>query len=544
MPKPKKPRAPGPEAAKPRTAEKWIRTDSDRAALKAGCYFDQHAADHVCYFFENFLTHSKGQFGATRFFLEPWQRDFLSRVFGWKRADGTRRFREVFLEVPKKNGKSTLLAGICLFALFDEMGAEVYTGAVDRSQASIILDECGNMAEASPSLARHLQVVRSKKSIFFHATRSKLVAMSADAPSKDGVSSSLTVLDEVHRFRDDSLYEVMKYAGAARSQPLLISITTAGYDRKSLCYRLHCRARAVIDGSKVDMEFLGVIYAAEEGDDPDDPRTWRKANPSMGAVLKEEDFRQVHAEAKEIPRLWNLFLRLRLNIWTEAEKRWLDVKRWDALARKIPWRTLKGRKCYVGMDLGDTKDLTCLCLVFPFEDGTYVFIPFFFVPRETLDERERIDKVRYREWGKSGHLIVTGGNATDHEAIRVHLNKLAEVFQVKKLAVDPWNVRHIANLLTQDGFDVVAIRQQYASMSPGCKELERLLLLGKIAHNGNPCLSWNVANCAVDEDANGNIKPNKKRSTERIDGVVAMVMALHVATTEEPPPPSPSVSFL
>ena len=547
MPRAKKPRVDRRGDPTPRTPLKWIRTASDRAAVEAGCYFDQDAADHVCFFFETFLTHSKGAFGSRPFLLESWQRDYLSQLFGWKRADGTRRFRESYLEVPKKNGKSTLLSGICLFGLFDEMGAEVYTGAVDRSQASIILDECGNMAEASPDLAEVLQVVRSKKSIFFHGTRSKLVAMSADAPSKDGVNSSTTVLDEVHRFKDSALYDVMKFAGAARSQPLLISITTAGHDRHSLCYRLHQRAKAVLDGSKVDIGFLPVIYAADPADDPHDVKTWIKANPSMGAVLKLEDFREAYEEAKQIPRLWNLFLRLRLNIWTEAETRWLDPQKWAALGEKISRASLKGRKCFVGLDLSSTRDLTCLCFVFPFPlvgEWSYRVIPFFFVPRETLDERERNDKVPYRDWAGSKHLIVTPGSSTDYTAIRKLLNDFRAEFEIVKVGIDPWNAQQLNNDLVEDGFDVVGIRQQYAQLSPGSKELERLILRDKIRHNGNPAMNWCIANCAVKEDSRGNIMPCKKKSTERIDGVVALVNGLYLASAEPPPPEKPGASFL
>lgn len=462
------------------------------------------------------------------------------------RADSTRRFRECFLEIPKKNGKSTLLSGICLFALFDEMGAEVYTGAVDRKQASIVLDEAANMAESSPALARHLDVVRSKKSIFFHASRSKLVAMSADAPSGDGVSSSLTCLDEVHRFKNDALYEVMLHAGIARSEPLLISITTAGHDRNSLCYRLHSKAAAVIAGTDLDVEFLGVIYAAGPDDDPDCEETWKRANPSMGAVLKLEDFKKAHSDAKKIPRLWDLFLRLRLNVWTEAETVWLDKALWDELGGPIPRSDLKGRECYATLDLSSTRDLTCLFLTFPFEDGKgwkYKVIPFFFMPIHSIDDREERDKVPYREWVRARHMIPTPGKATDFGTIRTLLGKLREEFKIVKVGVDPWNARQLNSELLDDGFDVVGIRQQYAQLSPGSKELERLILNEGIEHNGNPVMSMCVGNCAVREDSQGNIMPCKVKSTRRIDGVVALVMGIYLASADRPPE-APSIGFL
>ena len=536
------------QAPKPkrRREELWpIKLPSDAQCLEEGCYFDPIAAERVITFIESFCKHSAGRFAGQPFLLEPWQKDFLRTLYGWKRADGTRRFREAYLEVPKKNGKSTLLSGMALFALFEEPGAEVYIGAVDRSQASIIFDECARMVRASPALARHLVVIDSKKRIIFPARNAKLVAMSADAPNKDGVNASMVILDELHRFTSPALYDVMKFAGAARDQPLFVSITTAGHDRKTICYEQHERALSAIAGTAEggDPEFLPVIYAADPDDDLDDPKVWRKANPSMGQVLKEEDFRKAHKEAKLLPRLWAAFLRLRLNIWTEQVTRWIPLELWDALADDSSKWDVDGAECYVALDLSSTTDLTALATLFPLEGHDYLSKTYYFIPSETAEKRSRHDKVPYPLWIKQGHMIATEGNATDHDAIRLFLNELSEKHTILKVGIDPWNAQQLANQLMQDGFDVVFIRQGYGSMSGPSKDYERMILAESLHHDGNPVSRWCVGNVSLEQDPAGNIKPSKKRSPERIDGAVAQVMTVALAQAD-PGYQAPSITVL
>lgn len=513
---------------RPKVDPRWIRNASDRSAIKAGCWFDDEAAERVCGFFEKFLCHSKGRYRKKPFRLEAWQRDFLSRLFGWKNADGFRRFREAYLEIPKKNGKSTLLSGLCLLGLFEEPGAEVYVGAVDRSQASIIFDESSRMTRSSPSLAKHLRIIPSKKRITYPANDAKFEAMSADAPSKDGVDASLCVLDETHRHRTDALYEVMQYAGAARDQPLLINITTAGIANKhALWHRLHDQAVAIEKGSTDDLTFLGVIYAADpERDDLDDPATWRKCNPSMGGgVIKEADFAKDYAKAKRLPRTLANFLRLRMNVAQEQAIRWLPVSKWDALADPIDLEELRGETCYGALDLSSVKDLSALTLAFPRDEGIR-FVNFIFVPEETVIERGELDQVPYPAWADAGHLILTPGNSTDHAAIREKVKELAGMFDLVLFGGDPWGIDQLLGQIADDGTPVRKIRQGYASLSAPCKELERIILSGQMRHDGNPCVRWAVGNVAVEQDAAGNIKPSKAKSTERIDPVCSTVMAL------------------
>lgn len=497
----------------------------DRKALRLGYYFDKQAADRVCAFIENFCRHSSGRFAGQPFLLARWQRDFLRNLYGWKRPDGTRRFRETYVEIPKKNGKSTTLAAIALYGLAEEPGAEVYPGAVDREQAGIIFNECARMVRASPALSEIFEVIDSRKRIVFRARNAFLQAMSADVPSKDGINASMTILDELHRFASPAMYDVMKYAGAARSEPILAIITTAGHDRHSICYELHTRARAILDGTVEDLEFLPLIYAADEADDPDDPATWRKANPALGSVLKVEDFRKAHAEAKLLPRLWALFLRLRLCIWTEQVTRWLRLDLWDAGKSDDPF-PFAGKTCYAALDISSVADLTSLHLLFVEGDDVRA-IPYFFVPEDTAARRAEVDKVPYPDWIADGHAIGTPGNSTDHRAIRKLLNDLVEQgLTIAKVGIDPWNAAQLANDLVEDGFDVEFMRQGYATLTAPSKELERRLLAGTIRHDGNPVQRWCVANVATETDSAGNIKPSKKKSAERIDGVVSLVMAL------------------
>jgi phage terminase large subunit-like protein len=513
-------------AAVKKLTKSWVRIPSDLVAIEQGCYFDQDEADRVCGFIETFIHPSKGDWAAKPMQLQPWQRDYLSRLYGWKRPDGYRRFRETYLEIPKKQGKSTMFSAIGLLAIFEEPGAEVFVGAVNKKQAGIIFDECCAMVRSSPDLSRHLKVSAYNKTITFPKMNSKLVAMSADVEGQDGANATHVLLDETHRFKNRKLYDVMKYAGRARRQPLLINITTAGVDRNSLCWSLHKRATDILEGTVVDdIRFLPVIFAADpDKDDLDDPKVWRKANPSMGTLFSEAEFGEEYKEAKRLPGQLNNFLRLSFNIWTAQVTRWLDLALWDA--GRVDPRPFAGRSCYAALDLSSVADLTSLSLVFDEGDDLEV-ASFFFVPEETAARRAEVDGVPYDQWIDRGHIIGTPGNSCDYEAIRKTLIDLADGgLVIKKVGLDPWNARQLANQLMDDGFDVVEVRQGYATLTGPSKELERRLLNGTIKHGENPVMRWCVGNVATETDAAGNIKPSKKKSTERIDGVASMVTGI------------------
>jgi phage terminase large subunit-like protein len=509
----------------------WIRTPVDERAVAEGCWFDLAAAERVRTFFRRFLRHSKGQWAGEPFELLDWQwEDVIAPLFGWKRGDGTRRFRRGYIAVPKKNGKSTAFSGLSLYLLCadNEPGAEVYSAAVDRDQASIVYNEAANMVDASPHLASRLKVVRSTKRIVFHRNRSVYKALSADVPAKEGLNAHAVLIDELHAQKTRELWDTLRYAGASRRQPLHLSITTAGYDRHSICWEQHVYAEKVLEGIIEDTSFFAYISAAAEDDDWTDPEVWKEANPSFGITISAEQFAEDCREAQESPAKENSFRRYRLNQWTEQDVRWLSMAKWDACS--APPGDLEGRDCYAGLDLGTTTDLSALVLVFPEEDDRYSVLPFFWVPAEGARQRERRDRVPYLQWIREGYIEATEGDVVDFDVIRKRINELAERYDIREIAVDRWNAVQLATQLDGDGFEIVAFGQGYASMNWPTKKLEELVLGGKLAHGGHPVLRWMASNVAIQQDAADNWKPSKKKSSDRIDGIVALIMAVDRAS--------------
>jgi phage terminase large subunit-like protein len=505
----------------------WIRGPADELAVAQGCTFDRAAGGYVIEFIEGFCRQSKGEWAGRPLKLLDWQTDFILRLYGWRRPDGTRRYRTFYVEVAKKNGKSTLVSGLVLYHLIadGEPGAEVYVGAYDRSQASIIFDEAARMIGASPALSKILDVVASAKRIVHPASHSKALALSADVPSKDGVSASFTVFDELHRQRTSALWDIFRYAGAARRQPLMGAITTAGVDRQSICYRQRDYSQKVNAGLIEDISHLGVIYAADPADPIDSPETWAKANPSLGVTIKPDDFAREVQEALESPTQLNNFLRLRLDIWTNAVERFLPADRWDACGLgPVDPEELKGRECYAGLDLASTIDIAALALVFRMDDGTLKVLMFFWVPGDNAERREEKDRVPYVTWARQGLVKMTEGAAIDYDAIRSDITALDAIYPIRKLLADPWNATQLLTQLgEQDGIEVETIRQGFASLSAPTKELERLVISGEIHHGDNPVLNWMCSNAMAARDASGNVKLDKGKSTEKIDGLAALI---------------------
>lgn len=521
--------------------ERWFRSPADHVAVQRGYYFDQDAADHVCEFFEQFLFIAPGK----PFILEEWERDFLSRLFGWKRPDGTRRYTEAYLEICKKNGKSTLMGGLCVYGMIDEPMAGVYQGALDREQGKIVFREAARMVEMSPPLKQRFKASEHYGTVVWKEGHARLVCLSADVPSKDGINASLTVFDELHRFgRDDRMYRILEHAGAARRQPLRVNITTAGNDKESLCWKIREQAVRILKGATDDLHFLGVIYGADDGDDLDDPAVWRRVNPSMGSIINEERFAEELAKAKRSPAAWNSFKRLRLGLWTAAESEWIPLEDWDACAEpagvtiiegRSYWnpRWWVGRDCCIGVDLSSVRDLTSLTLATM--DGPILqWHSIYFAPERTARERADRDGVPYPEWIRDGWIVGTDGNTTDYQAIRKYINDLRDLgINVKVIGFDPWNARSLELDLMRDRFDVVEIRQIIGNLTTPTKELERRILDRQIAHDGSPVTRWCVENCSTVEDAQGNIMPSKKKSTGRIDGVASGVMAVGLLTCRQ-----------
>jgi len=477
-------------------------------------------------FFHDFLTHTKGELGNTPFFLEPWQRDYIGKLFGTVDATGHRTYRTSLLAIARKNGKSSLCAGIALKLLLEpEPGSEIYCCAADRSQASLVFEMAKVCVEQSPVLSKMLKVYRN--SIVREETHSSLKALSSEAFTKHGLSAHGIIFDELHAQPDRELWDVMTTSTGARRQPLCVALTTAGYDRKSICWDIWRYAIAVRDGAISDPTFLPAIYAADPEDDWTSEKVWHKANPNLGISVKLDDLRVRCKRAQDMPSEQNTFLRLHLNMWTEQDTRWLRMDHWAQGNGSCPI-DLTGRECFGGLDLASTFDTTALVLLFPLDDGTYWVQPHFWIPEENARDREKRDRVPYMQWHKEGLLHTTHGNVTDFDTVRADIVNLCKKYNVRQIAIDRWNAHQLTQQLQGEGVNVVGFGQSFASMSSPAKQLEALCVGGKLLHGGHKVLAWQASNVAVTHDHAENIKPSKSKSTERIDGIVSLVMAIGI----------------
>jgi phage terminase large subunit-like protein len=512
----------------------WIRDASDTVAVARGCTFDEAAGQFACDFVEAFCRQSKGRWRGQAIELLPWQRDLIMRAFGWKAADGTRRFRRVYVEVPKKNGKSTLVSALVLLLLLadGEPAPEVYLNAVDREQAAIVFDEAARMVAASPELAARLDVIPSKGVILDPANDGKLKKNSADAPSKDGVNASAWIFDELHRLKSREMYDIFRYAGASRDQPLEIVITTAGEDTTGVWHELREYSDQVAAGTVEDTTHLGVVFRADrEKDDLDDPAVWRRVNPSMGVTIQEEDFAREYAEAKAIPSNLGNFLRLRLGVVSSGDSKFCAPEAWAACAG-VP-DLAESRECYLGLDMSSKVDLTALVAAFPDPEGRgFDLAAWFWTPADGLALREKRDGAAYRVWAAAGVLTVCDGGEIDYAAVKARILECSRTWRVKCLGGDPWNVAQLLQELQEaEGMHVMAVRQGFASLSTPTKTLEGLIAGRRLRHGGNPLLAWCLLNAVAQKDENSNIRLSKKKSGRRIDGASALVNAIAVAAT-------------
>lgn len=521
---------------------KWVQLACRRhmadleTGQERGLWFDPDAAEKAIAFF-GFLKHYKGEWAGSVMRLEPWQQFLISAIFGWKRDDGLRRFRTAYLEVPRKNGKTLLAAGVGLYLLDadEEPGAEVYAVATKKDQARIAHSDATQMVKASPFLRRRIGTY--KDSLHVEQTVSKFIPLGRDSDSLDGLNAHGTLADEVHAWRNRDLWDVMETASGSRRQPLMFAITTAGFDRQSLCWEQHDYTTRVLDGAVEDDSWFGMIYSVdldeESGESVDDvweESTWRKANPNYGVSVKPDDIRRLAEKAKEMPSAVNAFLRLRLDIWTQASTRWMNFEKWQACGGAVSEDGLRGRRCYGGLDLSTTTDIAAFVLVFSpiMPEDPYQVLCRFWVPEEAMRERVRRDKVPYDAWVRQGYLQATPGNVIDYDYILDAIDEDAQRYDIKEIAFDRWGATRITQQLQEMGGDdfMIQFGQGYASMSAPMKELEKLVLGAKLAHGGHPVLSWMAGNVVATRDAADNIKPDKAKSSEKIDGIVALIMAL------------------
>ncbi len=504
----------------------------DPWATAGACTFHPQLACNICDFFEEVLTHVKGEWAGKPIILEDWQRAVLGMLFGWLRKDGTRRYRKMLFYVPRKNAKTTIGAGIGLYLLMcdDENGADIYSAAADEKQAALCFDTAKGMLLGNAELSQRGRPYR--RSILYEETAGGYHVLSSKASTKHGLNPHGILVDELHAQKDNELVDTLTTAVGARRQPLTLYMTTADFGRPSICNETYHYACQVRDRVVDDPEFLPVIYEATRDDDWTKEATWRKANPNLGVSVKLDFMIQQCKEAQEKPSYENTFKRLHLNIITEQANRWLQLHRWDKCAGPLTPQQLEeslvGQECFGGLDLASTTDLAAFAMVFPpaGERTTWAVVLRVWAPKENAIMRERKDRVPYLTWSKQGFLKLTDGDVIDYDVIRRDVVELGTRFNITEIAIDRWASAQITNQLGGDGYEMVPFGMGFGSLSAPTKELETLVLGEGLTHGGHPLLRWCASNVATVTDDIGNMKPSKKHSTEKIDPVVATIMAL------------------
>ena len=497
-------------------------------------------ADRVVNFISN-LKHSTGEWAGKPFTLLPWQEKIIRKLYGTLNPDGTRQYRNFWLEVGRKNGKTELGAGgiaLPLLYLDDELGAQIYSAANDKDQGALMFNAATPMVEQAPSLLKRSRIYEPQKRIVYPAQRSFYKVISAEAYTKDGLNPHGVAYDELHAAPNRELFDVLTSTFGARRQPIMAVFTTAGYDRNSICWEQHDYTCKVRDGIIDDPTTLPVIYSTPEDADWTDEDNWKLANPSLGYFRSLEEMRSLCKKAQETPAREMTFRRLYLNQWVNSAARWLPMDAWDECSAEVDTEHLKGRECFAGLDLASTTDMAALNLLFPMGDGRYQTLPFGWIPEATARERERKERVPYSEWARQGLVKLTPGNVIDYDFIRQDCKNLAQLYNVKEWAYDRWNADMLVQEMQKDGAVMVPVGMGYVSMNAPTKELMTLVLSKKIDHGGHPVLRTHADNLVVETDPAGNLKPTKAKATQKIDMMVAFILALSRAMLQKEDGPS------
>jgi phage terminase large subunit-like protein len=524
-------------------------------------WYDERAAQKAAEFFPRHLRLTTGEWANKPFNLQPWQEhDIVRPLFGWKREDGTRRYRRCFVWVARKNGKTELAAGIALLMLLGdaEPAGEVYSIASEGDQARIVFEKAAMMVAYSGTLSGRIECL--KHSIYVPSLNASFKALSGKPQGKHGLNMSGLIGDEVHEWKSGDLYTFIHDSCGTRRQPLEMMISTAGV-KGTHGEEVWKECEAILAGDVEDDETLVVTYAASAEDDWKQESTWRKANPNYGETVKEDSFLADFNRARQTPRLENDFKRYRLNMWTEQMVRWLPIDAvddagkafgWDHCTGPVDWKAMEarlaGKRCYIGVDLSAVQDLSAELLWFPVQGGldTPAVLARFWKPKDLLKEHGRRDRLPYEQWVRDGALLTTEGNVIDHEAIRLQIVRDAETFKIAHMgepasaeeggiAIDRFDATETLVKLLGEGLPVVKFGQGFVSMSGPAKELERLVLANGFHHGGHPVLARHARAVAIQTDPAGNIKPAKDKSSQRIDGIVALCMALGIAAKDAGP---------
>lgn len=506
----------------------------DKALLAKGYWFDADEADRVCMFFETLLVHVDGEWRGKPIVLADWQRRLLRRAYGWRRPDGTRRYRKVHIWIPKKNGKSFLVAGCCLYGLCmdNEPSAKIYCVANEKEQAGEIFNVAKLMVEMSPVLSESLVVYTN--SIFYPELGSVIKVMSSKASSKHGANLHMVAYDEIHAANSRELYDVLTIgSGAARRQPLELICSTAGENLASIGFELWDLGKKLVDGVIENPEHLVVMFAADPDDDPFNPATWAKANPTYPASPKHAALETAFQEAKLYPSKLPRTLQLHLNVWTQATAAAIKLPAWKRCMRRflvpsgsllVPER-LEGRRCWGGLDLSSVNDLTAFALIFPWEEGEGVEVmEWYWIPEDNVVELSREHHADYERWIRQGWLFKTPGNVVDYTAIEEFIVRVSEVVNLQDIGFDPRNAQDLVQRLQDNrGITMVRIEQGYKNLSPATKTLERLYRSSRLLHRGNPVTTWQASHMVWKTNPSGDQMPDKKKSRQKIDGFAAIV---------------------
>ena len=518
------------EGTKP--AAHWLKQACKRAiddkttAEARGYYYDANAADKVIKFF-SFLKHLKGPLAGKTFELADWQLFIIGQIYGWKRtADNQRRFRTVYIEVPRKSGKSTLCSGLALYHLIadGESAAEVYAAAVTRDQARIVFGDAQVMVKRNETLSKHLKPHRSV--ILHDNSGSKFEPLSSDAGSLEGRNPSFSIVDEMHVHKSPEIWDVLNIASGARAQPIIFAITTAGTNQEGICYEIRDYVTKILDRQVEDDTFFSAIWTIDEGDDWRTVEAWQKANPNYGVSVFPDDLERLAKQAMESPSGETNFRTKRLNTWMNSSQAWIGSHDWQKNTKeRPPIESWKGQPCYVGLDLASVSDFASMCVLFQKDGVIYPYIQHY-LPEDTVKQTSGQLGIKYDTWVKEKYITLTEGNVTDLSYIQNDLEKVMGDYDVREIAYDPYGASQLTANLLEKGAPMVKMSQGIMSMSDPSKELEKHILSGDIAHGNDPVLGWMISNCVLYIDPNDNIKIKKEMNKNKIDGVIALVMAL------------------
>ncbi|WP_418308451.1 terminase large subunit [Parasutterella sp.] len=508
--------------------------DLDRYGDGKRFIYDAEAGDRICWFIEH-LTHVKGELAGQEIKLEPWQVFILHTTFSWKTTEGIRRFRRVYIEVPRGNGKSSLSSGVALFCLCGdrEPGAEVYSFATTRDQAKIVFGDAKEMARQNSKLKRAFDLQVLATSLYVPKTNSYFQAKSAEGSTLDGLNTHLAVIDELHAHKTRAVYDVVETSLGKRRNSLMWVITTAGFDTAGICYEVRSFVKQILNKEAQDESQFGIIYGLDEGDDWTSEEALQKANPNWGVSVRPEIITSLQAKAIARPSAANNFKTKHLDVWCSAASSWMDMPAWNLCRRSIALSDFEGFDCYMGLDLGAKNDLTAKVLVFPVEENgrlNYYVFGTYYAPRAAL---LKSGNSQYDGWETLGYLKVTEGAVTDFNQIEADILEDCSRFRVKSVAYDPWQATQLATRLSDNDVPMVEYRNTVQNMSDPMKWLEALVQDKRLIHEGDPALTWMMGNVVAKRDFKDNVFPRKEVYENKIDGAVALIMALGLYVNEE-----------